>query len=178
MLGASSPPSTDGHDDYIAGLESEIESLNAEIAQKEALLQKANTRADQAHAEIEAAGKRIANASKKELEQRIRKMLETLLPVVDDLDRGIMAAKKHAESADVVEGLELVRRSLLSRLGQYGVTHAPALGEAFDPNRHEAIALVPVTDAAQNGRVIDVMREGYLIGDETLRAAGVAVGKR
>jgi molecular chaperone GrpE len=62
-------------------------------------------------------------------------------------------------------------------LGQFGVTHAAARGEVFDPNRHEAIALVPVTDAAQDGRVIDVMREGYLIGDETLRPAGVAVGK-
>ncbi len=43
--------------------------------------------------------------------------------------------------------------------------------------RHEAIALVPVTDPAKDGTVIDVMREGYLIGDETLRPAGVAVGK-
>jgi molecular chaperone GrpE len=178
LLGDTSPPPAGGHDEYIAGLEAEIEALNAEIAQKEAVLLKANTRADQAHAEIEAAGKRLANASKKELEQRTRKILETFLPVVDDLERGIAAAKKHAESADVVEGLDLVRRGLLSRLGQFGVTHAPALGEMFDPVRHEAIARVPVTDPAQDGRVIDVMHEGYLIGDETLRAAGVAVGKR
>jgi molecular chaperone GrpE len=98
--------------------------------------------------------------------------------VVDDLDRGILAAKQHAESQDVVTGLELVRRSLLTRLGQLGVTHAPARGELFDPDRHEAVALVPVTDPAQDGRVIDVMREGYLIGEATLRPAGVAVGKR
>jgi molecular chaperone GrpE len=171
-------PSTQGNDSYIAGLETEIEELNALIAQKETLVQKANERADHAYAEIELAGKRIANASTKELEQRTRKILETFLPVVDDLDRGITVAKKHAESADVVTGLELVRRSLLSRLGSYGVTHAPALGEKFDPQRHEAIALVPVTDPAQDGHVIDVMREGYLIGDDTLRAAGVAVGRR
>ena len=50
-------------------------------------------------------------------------------------------------------------------------------GERFDPQRHEAIALVPVTDPAQDGQVIDVMREGYLIGDEVLRPAAVAVGK-
>jgi molecular chaperone GrpE len=58
------------------------------------------------------------------------------------------------------------------------VTHAPALGEAFDPNLHEAIALVPIGDPVQDGKVIDVMREGYLIGEHTLRPAGVAVGKR
>jgi molecular chaperone GrpE len=129
-------------------------------------------------AEIEAATKRIASASAKDLEQRTRKILEGFLPIVDDLERGIAAARQHAESADVVEGLELVRRSMLSRLGQFGVTHLPALGETFDPQRHDAVALVPVTDPAQDGRVIDVMREGYLIGDETLRPASVAVGRR
>lgn len=164
--------------DYVGNLEKDIDELNTLVAQKEAAAVAANKRADQAHAEIEAVGKRLANASGKELEQRTRKILEGFLPVVDDLDRGIAAAKAHAESADVVTGLELVKRSMLSQLGKYGVTHLVAMGESFDPQRHDAIALVPVTDAAQDGKVIDVMREGYLIGDETLRPAGVAVGKR
>jgi molecular chaperone GrpE len=164
-------------DTYVASLEAEVSELNALLAKRDAELAAANKRAEAAHAEIEAAGKRLASASAKELEQRTRKLLESFLPVVDDLDRGIAAARNVAESADVVTGLELVKRSMLTRLGQLGVTHAPALGEKFDPVRHEAIALVPVTDPAQDGRVIDVMREGYLIGDEVLRPAGVAVGK-
>jgi molecular chaperone GrpE len=164
-------------DTYVASLEAEISELNALLAKKDAELAAASKRADAAHAEIEAAGKRLASASAKELEQRTKKLLESFLPVVDDLDRGIAAARNVAESADVVTGLELVRRSMLTRLGQLGVTHAPALGEPFDPQRHDAIALVPVTDPAQDGRVIDVMREGYLLGDEVLRPAGVAVGK-
>lgn len=172
------PGSGGQNDGYIASLEADIEALNAELAKKDALLQRANERAEHAHAEIEAAGKRLASASAKELEQRTRKLLESFLPVVDDLDRAVAAARTHVESADVVAGLELVRRSLLTRLGQFGVTHAPALGEKFDPARHEAIATVPVSDAAQDGRVIDVVREGYLIGEDTLRPAGVAVGKR
>ena len=163
---------------YIASLETEIEELNALLAKKDALLARANERADHAHAEIEAAGKRLATASAKELEQRTRTLLESFLPVLDDLDRAIAAAKPNPDSADVVVGLELVRRGLLTRLGQFGVTHAPSLGEKFDPQRHEAMAMVPVADAAQDGRVVDVMREGYLIADDTLRPAGVAVGKR
>jgi len=176
--GSSGEAKAGDNDGYIETLEKEIEELNGVIAKKDAQLQAANARADQAHADIESAGKRLATASNKELEQRTRKILETFLPVVDDLDRGIVAAKQHSESADVVQGLELVRRSMLTRLGQFGVTHAPALGVPFDPQRHEAIALVPVTDPAQDGHVIDVMREGYLIGEDTLRPAGVAVGKR
>lgn len=161
-----------------AALETEIVELNALLAKKESELAAANARADQAYAEIEAAGKRLANAAQKDLERRTRNLLESFLPVIDDLDRGIAAARKHASSADVVAGLELVKRGLVARFAQLGVTHAPALGEVFDPARHEAIALVPVTNPAQDGRVIDVMREGYLIGDTVLRPAGVAVGKR
>lgn len=176
MLGESATGPHDVH--FVERLEAEIEELTNALAQKDVQLQHANQRADQAYAEIEAATRRIAAASAKELEQRSRKVLESFLPVVDDLDRGIAAARKHAESEDVVAGLELVKRSLLTRLGQFGVTHAPALGELFDPQRHDAVALVPVTDPAHDGRVIDVMREGYLVGEETLRPAGVAVGKR
>ena len=175
LLGTSTP---DAGGEYVKQLEEEIEVLNALIAKHEAAVAQANLRADHAHAEIDAATKRIANASAKELEQRTHKLLESFLPVLDDLDRGIVAARKHVESADVVEGLELIRRSLLARLGQFGVTHAPALGEKFDPHRHEAIAMVPVTDPAKDGRVIDVMREGYAIRDTVLRPAGVAVGKK
>lgn len=173
MLGSASSKD----DTYTASLEAEVEQLNALLANKDAELARATVRAGQAHAEIEAAGKRLAAASAKELEQRTRKLLESFLPVIDDLDRAIAAARPLPDSADVVEGLGLVRRGVLTRLGRFGVTHAPALGEKFDPRRHEAMAMVPVADRAQDGRVIDVMREGYLIGDETLRPAGVAVGK-
>ncbi|MBA3454900.1 MAG: nucleotide exchange factor GrpE [Deltaproteobacteria bacterium] len=180
LLGDATDSASSGAEDgeYVARLESDIEELNALIAKKDVELARANERADQAHAEIEAASTRIGNASGKELEQRTRKLLESFLPVVDDIDRAIAAAKNHAEHADVVTGMELVRRSLLAKLGTFGVAHVPALGETFDPRRHEAIALVPVTDPAQDGRVIDVMREGYAIGEDTLRPAGVAVGKR
>jgi molecular chaperone GrpE len=174
--GSASSGAEDG--EYVASLESDVEELTALVAKKDAELVRANERADQAHAEIEAASNRLASSSAKELEQRTRKLLESLLPVVDDIDRAIAAAKHHAEHADVVTGMELVRRSLLAQLGKFGVTHAPALGETFDPHRHDAVALVPVSDPAQDGRVIDVVREGYLIGDDTLRPAGVAVGKR
>lgn len=173
ILGDSSAPT-----DEVTRLEIELLDLNALLAKRDAELAAANARADHAHAEIEAASRRLAAASQKELDQRTRELLESFLPVVDDIDRAITAAKQHASSQDVAEGLALVRRGLLTRLGSFGVVHAPALGEKFDPQRHEALALVPVKDPAQDGHVIDVMREGYLIGDDTLRPAGVAVGKR
>ena len=174
----STTASDDKAGGYEAILENDIEQLTALLAKKDTELRLANTRADQAHAEVEAVQRRVAASSAKELEQRTRKLLEGFLPVVDNMDRAITAAKTQAQAEDLLAGIELVRREILTTLGAFGVVHAPALGLPFDPNRHEAIAAVPVSDPAQVGRVIDVMREGYMIGDETLRPAGVAVGKR
>lgn len=174
-FGAGAP---DGRDaEYIAAMEGEIEQLTTLLAQRDEELRRANLRADQAHAEIEAVQRRVAANAAKELEQRTRRVLESLLPVVDDLDRAIAAAKAHGQTAELLAGIELVRREMLAALGKHGVTHAPARGELFDPNRHEAVALVPVSDPALDKRVIDVMREGYVIGEDTLRPATVAVGK-
>ncbi|MDX2086823.1 MAG: nucleotide exchange factor GrpE [Kofleriaceae bacterium] len=177
-MGDLSPSAADTTGDYVTVLESEVEQLTAALAKKDEELRRANARADQAYAEIEAVQRRVENNAAKELEQRTRKLLESFLPVIDDLDRAIAAARVHGQGAELLAGVELVRRQLLATLGRYGVTHAPALGELFDPNRHEAIAAVPVTNPAQDKRVVDVMREGYLIGDQTLRPASVAVGKR
>jgi molecular chaperone GrpE len=177
-LGESPTLGADGQAErYIATLEREIEQLGSLLAQKDELIRRANERAEHAHAEVAAAERRLKNATAKELEQRTRKLLASFLPVLDDLDRAIEAGKAHPQSAELIGGVELVRRELLTQFGHLGVTHAPALGEKFDPVRHEAMALVPVTDPAQDGRVIAVMREGYLIGEDTLRPAGVAVGK-
>lgn len=175
--GAATPGAGDHAGGYVTMLEAEVEQLNALLAQKDELLRRANERADHAHSEIAAARRRLAADSERELEQRTRTLLGGFLDVVDDLDRAIEAARKLEGDPEVVAGIELVRRELLGHLGQLGVSHVPAFGEPFDPRRHEAMALVPVTDPDQDGRVVGVLREGYSIGEDSLRAAGVAVGK-
>ena len=175
--GAAAARTDDKPDRYVAMLEVEIEQLQALLAQKDQLLEKASARADQAHAEIDAARRRLAADADRELEQRTRALLRHFLDVVDDLDRAIEATRKLEHNPEVLAGIELVRRELLAHLGQLGVAHVPALGEPFDAHRHEAMALVPVTDAAQDGRVVAVLREGYSVGEDILRPARVAVGK-
>jgi molecular chaperone GrpE len=181
---------------YVAMLEAEVQQLHALLVAKDRLLEQAGARADQAHAEIEAAGRRLAANSDRELEQRTRALLRGFLDVVDDLDRAIEAARKvgrepasehPSESSipagpapwgpELLAGVELVRRRLLAHLARSGVAHVPALGEPFDARLHEAMAVVPVSDAAQDGRVVAVLREGYSVGEDMLRPAGVAVGK-
>ncbi len=175
--GAAAPGTGETSDGYVAILEAEIEQLNALVAEKEQLLERAAARADRADGEIAAARRRLAADSARELEQRTRGLFCGFLDVVDDLDRAIEVTRTLEHNPDVLAGIELVRRQLLNHLAQLGVAHVPALGEPFDARRHEAMALVPVTEAARDGRVVAVMREGYSIGEDTLRPAGVAVGK-
>ncbi len=176
-LGADTQPSGEHADRYVAMLEAEVEQLHALLAQKDELFRRASARADQAHSDLEAAQNRVTAESGRELERRTRAILRGFLDVVDDLDRAIEATRSLEHNPEVLAGIELVRRGLLGQLERHGVVHIPALGQPFDPHRHEAMSLVPVTDPAQDGRVVGVLREGYAIGDEPLRPAAVAVGR-
>ena len=99
------------------------------------------------------------------------------LDVLDDLDRALAAARQASVAQPVIEGMELVRKRFLARLGELGVRHVPALGTRFDPSLHEALSVQPTQETEHDGMVVGVMREGYRMGEDTLRPAGVAVAK-
>jgi molecular chaperone GrpE len=100
------------------------------------------------------------------------RLLELLVPVVDDFERAV-----DAESEDVRayhEGVELILRSLHKVLEQIGVERIDPRGEAFDPRYHEAIARHE-TDEVPDGHVLDVYQTGYRLGDRLIRPAAVVV---
>lgn len=162
-------------------LELELLDLTKALDARNAELAQANARATAAEKEIDQVKTRLERDSAKQVEAKSRKFLLAFLEVLDDLDRALVSVREDVADGDatqeVVRGVELVRSSFLTKLSSFGVTHRPSLGEAFDPVFHEAFTQVAVTDPAQNGTVMTVLREGYMIGEELLRAAGVAVGK-
>src|SRR5436309_14858125 len=101
-------------------------------------------------------------------------LLRDLIPVLDNLDRALDAARAAGTAANLVEGVELIQRELLKVLERAGVTRYSAVGQTFDPTRHEAIARVVSTEAAPN-TVVSELLPGYLLHDRVLRAALVAV---
>jgi molecular chaperone GrpE len=96
-----------------------------------------------------------------------------LLPVIDNLDRAIDAARKAGAGA-ILEGVELVRRQLLEVLAKHGVEPIEALGLPFDPNRHEAVVQQP-SPGHPEGTVIAELGRGYRHRDRVLRPSKVAV---
>lgn len=76
----------------------------------------------------------------------------------------------------LAEGIELTERDFLGRLGKYGVRKLEPLGGKFDPHLHEALFEVP-SEAAPNGTVVQVIEDGYAIGERVLRPAKVGVAR-
>ena len=101
-------------------------------------------------------------------------LLRDIIPVLDNLDRALEAARAAGDAATVVEGVELIQRELLKVLERTGVTRYSALGQPFDPTRHEAIARVVSPDQAPD-TVVRETAPGYLLHGRVLRAALVAV---
>lgn len=99
-------------------------------------------------------------------------VLRELLPVVDDFERAVEADTASVDAYR--QGVELILRTLLDTLERIGVSRLEPLGEAFDPNLHEAVERQETIDV-EEGHVSEVFNPGYTLGDRLLRAAMVAV---
>ena len=110
-----------------------------------------------------------------ELTQRANeRLLNELLPVLDDLERALEAAAEH-EEAKLEEGVRLVHRSLLGLVERHGLTEIDTEG-AFDPHVHEALLAQP-GEGAEEGSVLQVLQKGYRLGDKVIRPARVIVAE-
>jgi molecular chaperone GrpE len=101
-------------------------------------------------------------------------LVRDLIPVLDNLDRALESARATAGAGSVVTGVELIQRELLRVLERSGVTRYSAVGQPFDPTRHEAIARVVSAEAAPD-TVVNETAPGYLLNGRVLRPAMVAV---
>jgi len=97
-----------------------------------------------------------------------------LIPVLDNFGRALAAARAAGQSGTVLSGIELIQRELQRVLEKAGVTRYSAVGERFDPTRHEAIARVVSAEAAPD-TVVNETAAGYLLNGRVLRPAMVAV---
>ena len=151
-----------------------IEELEDRLATKDAELQQILAKYRGAADEFDQARARLRKEVAKDVERSRRQVLVSFIEVLDNLDRALAAAADRPDDA-VVQGVSLVRQQFLATLDGFGVVRVDPLGQPFDPTRHEAVANVPPSEAAPAGHVAGVVRPGYLIGDEILRPAMVAV---
>jgi molecular chaperone GrpE len=101
-------------------------------------------------------------------------IVKRYLEVVDDLERAFKTRPNDGEGAAWADGIELVYRKLLVILDSQDVKPIDALGQPFDPNRHEAIGHME-SSVYPSGHIAEVIQNGYLIGDRVLRPALVRI---
>lgn len=150
-----------------------VEDLEARLAAKDAEIQSLVAKYRTATEEFEQARSRLRKEVAKDLERGRRSLLGSFLEVLDNLDRALTAAAGR-DADPFVQGVALVRQQFRTTLEGLGVTRIDPTGQAFDPAVHEAVSTVAVPDVAA-GQIVGVVRPGYLIGDEVLRPALVAV---
>lgn len=127
-----------------------------------------------AAAEFDNARKRAAREREEYTRYANESLLRELLPVLDNFERALQAARGEPAAAAVTAGVELTQRELLRVLEKFGVTSFASVGQPFDPERHEAIARVPA-EGRPEGTVVDETARGYLINGRVLRPAMVTV---
>lgn len=150
-----------------------IEELEARLAAKDAELRELLSKYRSASDEFDQARARLRKELSKDVERGRRSLIAGFLEVLDNLDRALAAAGNRADDP-FVRGVSLVRQQFLATLEGLGVSRVEPEGQPFDPARHEAVTSVSAPGVAA-GTVVGVVRPGYLIGDEVLRPAQVAV---
>ena len=103
-------------------------------------------------------------------------IVKNFLVILDDLERALKARPASGEGAAWAEGIELIYRKLQTQLEAKGVTRIPAESQEFDPNLHEAITHEDNPDF-ESGQIIEVIEQGYLLGDRVVRPARVRVAR-
>ena len=132
-----------------------------------------------AQAETENIRRRAARDVEQAHKFALEKFAGELLPVLDSIEKAVEAAGALAEGEDtkaMAEGVSLCHRLFLDTFGKAGITPIDPHGEPFDPEQHQAMAMIDAPNAAPNS-VVDVLQKGYSLNGRLLRAAMVVVAK-
>ena len=127
-------------------------------------------------AEWDNSRKRIMREKEEAVRYAGEALLEKLLPVLDNFEMGMQAAKTATDAKAISQGFEMVLSQLQQVLREAGVEPVEAVGHPFDPHRHEALGHHESEDHPE-GHVLSQMRKGYKLKDRLLRPASVFVAK-
>lgn len=105
------------------------------------------------------------------------KTICAVLPILDDFERALQNIQKAEDIKAVAEGVDLIFQKFQKVLAQEGLKEMKPVGETFDTDFHEAVALVPAPNEDQKGKVLDCVQTGYKLNDKVIRHAKVVVAQ-
>lgn len=125
-------------------------------------------------AEFENFRKRSEKEKSQMFEIGAKTVVEKMLPVIDNFERGLLGVPEEEKDAPFVQGVELVYKQLLTAFDELGVKPIEAVGAEFDPNLHNAVMMVD-DDTLESGTVAEEMQKGYLYKESVVRHSMVKV---
>ena len=158
-------------------LEEKIHELESQIDDQQERVEVAEEKMLRVVAEYENGKKRVEREKERSLTFAKERMLNGLFPIIDNLERSAKYEQEHESKDNQQHGVNLVLDQIKKYLKDTNnVESFDPLGEAFDPEFHEAMAMQPAEDQ-ESGIVIEVFEKGYLAGERVLRAAKVVVSQ-
>ena len=127
-------------------------------------------------AEFENFRKRSEKEKSQMFEVGAKTVIEKMLPVIDNFERGLQAVPEDEKDTPFVQGVELVYKQLLTAFEELGVQPIEAVGKEFDPNLHNAVMMVDDEDL-ESGTVAEEMQNGYMFQESVVRHSMVKVDK-
>ena len=152
----------------------EITTLREALSAAEKLRDEYLQMAQRALADYQNLKKRNTAVRTEAYDEGVRETIAQVLPVIDNLERAIGAAKADENGQSILSGVEMTAKQLLDILGKNGLEEIPALGEKFDPNVHNAVMRTH-DEEAEPGQVLEVYQKGYRIKDRVIRYAMVRI---
>jgi molecular chaperone GrpE len=162
--------------DKVTDQEGEIADLRLKLNAKEEEAKNNYDRYVRQVAELDNFKKRSAREREETARYANENLVRDLLPVIDNLERAITHASSGGNGKPLLEGVDMVLKGFLDILSKHGVQPVPAVGLAFDPAQHDALAQVESAEHPPN-TVIEQHQKGYLLRDRLLRPALVTVSK-
>jgi len=157
--------------------ESKIAQLEAALLSSEAKIKEQQDSVLRAKAEVDNMRRRSEQEVDKARKYALNKFAEELLPVIDNLERAILAADKESEAVKpLLEGVEMTHNSFVTTVAKFGLKEINPEGEAFNPEFHQAMSIQESADHESN-TVMMVMQKGYELNGRVVRPAMVMVAK-
>jgi molecular chaperone GrpE len=157
-----------------------VEEINEEVVVEptaKELLQQEKDKYLRLFAEFENYKKRTSKERIELFKTANQELMTVLLPILDDFDRGLAEIKK-VKDKNVLKGMELINNKFKSILTQQGLSKIEIKqGDVFDAELHEAITQIPAPSDKLKGKIIDVIEQGYKLGDRIIRFPKVIIGQ-
>ena len=159
-----------------AGTAESFEALRETLTAKTQEADRLQERLLRLHAEFENYKKRMAREKAEFLKFANEGLILQFLPMLDNLERAVAAARAETGSTPLIEGIEMIVRLFRTTLEKVGVKPMEVLGQPFDPGFHQAVAQVESSQGEAN-LVVEEIQKGYLLEGRVLRPAMVKVSR-